>query len=349
MPDPAFDTVLLVSVGLSPQVVTETLHALHAAGEALPARLVLLTTRRGAEVVRDHLTDPVSGQIAAWGREWDVVGAAALAGRAEIVEIDSDSGDMDAARSLAQFAAGAARLVHDLTSRPDVALHVSVAGGRKPAASILGILMALHGREQDRLSHVLVEPEGVVGSDFFFPARRPRKLFGRDGRAIEASAVRIRLLDLPFPRLGPHLRDGFDAPAAFEGAIRGAACTPRLVIDRSASRLFWDGEGHVWPPMPLAFLSMVAEARLSGQGGISRTETPREAFLRHYREVPRARDLALTDPLDGEWVEEKVSRVNALARDCEIRPGGGILVRRFGPRARSAYRIALTPQDIRIH
>ncbi|MFC3118260.1 CRISPR-associated ring nuclease Csm6 [Jhaorihella thermophila] len=266
MPEPVPDTVLLVSVGLSPQVVTETLHALREAGKALPSRLILLTTRRGAEAVRDHLTDPVSGQIAAWGRAWDVAGADALAGRAEIVEIDSDSGDMDAARSLALFAAGAARLVRDLTSQPDVALHVSIAGGRKPAAAILGILMALHGRAQDRLSHVLVEPEGVVGSDFFFPSPQPRKLFGRDGRAIDASAVRIRLLELPFPRLGPNLRDGFDAPTAFEEAIRGADSAPRLVIDRSSSSLTWDGEGHVWPPMPLAFLSMVAEARIAGQG-----------------------------------------------------------------------------------
>lgn len=347
MTDCCADKVLLVSVGLSPQVVTETLHALHMRGDGVPSRLVLLTTRQGAQVTCDHLLDPVEGQIAAWGREWDVSDVGALARNAEIVEIDSDSGDMDASRALVLFVQKAAMIIRDLTASEDCSLHVSIAGGRKPAAAMLGVLMALYGRPQDRLSHVLIEPESIVGSDFFFPTRQSRRLFGRDGRAVDAADVRVRLLDLPFPRLRGHLQDGFDFQAAIDAAVRGIADAPRLVVVPSEGRISWDGQEHDWPPMPLAFLAMLADACISGRG-ISRTRTPREAFMAFYREVPRSRRLALPDPLDGEWVEEKVSRVNALARGSGIRPGGGPLVRRSGPWAASEYRLALTPRDIRI-
>ncbi|WP_072745998.1 CRISPR-associated ring nuclease Csm6 [Oceanicella actignis] len=254
---------------------------------------------------------------------------------------------MDAARALALFARRASALIGELTASDEGSLHVSIAGGRKPAAAMLGALMALHGRPQDRLSHVLVEPEWLAGSDFFFPARRARRFFGPDGRAVDAAEARVRLLDLPFPRLRKALPGGLDPHAAVEAAFDDAIDAPRLVVDPAQGRLWWDGMAMDWPPAPLAFLAMLAEACLSGRG-VPRTGAPREAFMAHYRKAPRARRLDLPDPLDGEWVEEKVSRLNALARDCGMRPGGGALARRHGARAQSECRLALTPQDIRL-
>lgn len=338
------DRVLMVSVGLSPQVVTETLHALFAAGEDLPARLILITTGRGANVIRDHLIDPESGQIAAWGREWGISGAEVLAGATEIVAIETDSGDMDAHRGHALFARDAERLIRSVTECPGTRLHVSITGGRKTAAAMLSVLMALYGRAEDRVTHILVEPEMAVGLDFFFPTRTERKIFAAGGAAIDSSKVRLRLVDLPVTGLSSGM------PAEVQDRIRKAFAIqikdPRLRVHRSEGKVNWDGVSHVWPPQPVAFLAMLAADRLSGRPGLSRSGTPRSHFLNHYRITKDARKLDLPDPLDGEWVEEKVSRVNKLAKDCRIRPGGGNLVQREGPRAGATYRVAVGASDI---
>ena len=330
--------VLMVSVGLSPQVVTETLHALFAAGEGLPTRLILITTARGANAIRDHLIDAENGQIVAWGREWGIDGAGALAGATEIVAIETDSGDMEANRGLALFARDAERLIREVTDCPDTRLHVSIAGGRKTAAAMLSVLMALHGRPQDRVTHVLVEPETAVGSDLFFPTRSGRKIFAVGGAAVDSSAVVLRLVDLPLTRL----RLGDRLTPAFGQQIDD----PRLLVHRSEGRVYWDGTGHDWPPQPVAFLAMLSEQRLSGGPGISRSGTPLARFQGHYNITKDARRMALPDPLDGEWMEEKVSRVNKLAKDCNMRPGGGNLVQREGPRASAIYRVAVDGDDI---
>ena len=48
------DSVLLAVCGLSPQIVTETLYALHREGR-FPSRAILLTTRQGETLVREKL------------------------------------------------------------------------------------------------------------------------------------------------------------------------------------------------------------------------------------------------------------------------------------------------------
>ena len=46
--------------------------------------------------------------------------------------------------------------VRALTADPNASLHVSIAGGRKTMGFYVGYALSLFGREQDRLSHVLV-------------------------------------------------------------------------------------------------------------------------------------------------------------------------------------------------
>lgn len=345
MADPAPRSALLISVGLSPQIVTETLHALMEEGAPLPDRLILLTTRRGEAAVREHLLDSRTGRIAAWGREWRVAGAAGLAARAELVLTDSPSGDVETARAVAHFTRVAARLIAELTADPASALHVSLAGGRKSAAAALAVLMALHGRPQDRLTHVLVEPEEAAGSDLFYPRRRGvPAVFAQGGRGVDPAAARVRLVDLPFVGLGG------DASAAMAEALTGRLAThlggPRLVINGETGRVTWDGSAHTWPPQPAAFLAMLVEDLKSGGRGLPRTSTPRARFFRHYARRARGGAMALPDPLDGEWMEEKASRVNRLARDCGIASASGPLVRREGRRSSATYRLALDPTEV---
>lgn len=59
--------------------------------------------------------------------------------------------------------------IRQLTQNDNISLHVSISGGRKTMGFYAGYALSLHGRAQDRLSHVLVEEEFEFITDFFYP------------------------------------------------------------------------------------------------------------------------------------------------------------------------------------
>ena len=105
------------------------------------------------------------------------------------------------------------------------------------------------------------------------------------------------------------------------------------------------------PPSIAAFLAWLAAETASGRGAVPRVGAPRDGYLAHLRAfagpggVERAR-RRLSDPLDPEWMEEKVARTNKLGTDCGMRPRGARLVQRVGARAAAGYRLALDPAEI---
>ncbi len=341
--------ILVASLGLSPQVVTETLHALWTDRRWLPDRLVLLATPRAAALARAVLLDPEAGAIAGWGRDWGVPGAQALAAAAELVVAETDSGDTDAEAGAIAFAEAAWRVLARLAADPGTELHVSLAGGRKVAAALLAILMSVLGRPQDRLSHVLVQPEAAAGAGLFYPAPAPRPVLAA-GAAVDAAALRVVLFDIPFPRLAL----GSDAAGAlgdFFARLSREARPVRLTVDRAAGRLIWDGRAMPMPPAVAAFVAWLAAEQAAGRDGVPRVGATRAGYLAEYRCFAgrAAADGRLPDPLDPEWIEEKAARANKIADAAGARPRGARLIQRLGDRARALYRLALDPGEIGFH
>ncbi len=81
------------------------------------------------------------------------------------------------------------QLVRTFTADPTTHLHVSLAGGRKTMGYYLGYALSLYGRQQDSLSHVMVD-ESLLNGDFFYP--KPHE------------DIKVMLANVPFVRL----RDG---------------------------------------------------------------------------------------------------------------------------------------------
>lgn len=344
--------VLVQSVGLSPQVVTETLHALWTGRGWLPDRLILLATPRAAELARAVLLDPATGAIAAWAAEWEVPGGARLGAEAELALAATDSGDIDGELGALALAEAAWRVLAPLAADPATEIHVSIAGGRKPAAALLGILMAVLGRPQDGMSHVLVQPEAAAAAGLFYPARQPRQVLAGAGTTADASALRITLIDVPFPRLG-QTAAGAEGLRAFFDRLSQDGRRRRLVFDLASGRLSWDGAELRLQPAIAAFLGWIARAQAEGAEGVPRVGARAEGYLAAYGAVagPAARARAaarLPDPLDPEWMEEKAARANKLADAAGIRPRGARLVQVAGARARAVYRLALDRAEIAI-
>jgi CRISPR-associated protein (TIGR02584 family) len=72
-----------------------------------------------------------------------------------------------------------------------------------------GSALALFGRPQDRLSHVLVDPPFESHPNFFYPTRRRNIIYtaAPDSRPLDTSAAVVTLADIPFVRLRQWLPD----------------------------------------------------------------------------------------------------------------------------------------------
>ncbi len=193
-PSPSSTPTILLSVaGLSPQVITETLYCLIAKSKPpVPIREIrVVTTRAGAERVREQLLHPRHGWFHRFCRDFQIPPGSILFDLSCILVPRGPGGEpLDDVRTPADNALVAdsiLSLVRDLTRDAGTSLHCSVAGGRKTMGLFLGIAFQLFARSQDRLSHVLVWPPEMEGHrEFFYPPPRPTA-YRRAGRPSAAA------------------------------------------------------------------------------------------------------------------------------------------------------------------
>lgn len=152
--------ILLAVCGLSPQVITETLHALAVERQPafVPTEIRLITTSEGAERARLSLLSEEPGRLARLCRDYDL--PAITFGFEDIEVLRDASGaplaDIRTPEDNLRMADLITARVRTLTADPGSALHISIAGGRKTMGYSVGYALSLFGRPQDRLSHVLV-------------------------------------------------------------------------------------------------------------------------------------------------------------------------------------------------
>lgn len=199
MPD-----VLIALCGLTPQVVTETLWALHHRTPPIdPVEIWILTTKAGRKACLEKLLG-TNRALAQFVREYRPRPVPRCPASHVVVLTGADGRLLEDVRTEQDNAAMAdqiAAFIRRQTERPNIQLHCSVAGGRKTMGALLASALQLFGREQDRLYHVLVPPAFESHDRFFFPSTRPGWLTGRDGRRLNPKQARIELAELPYVRL----------------------------------------------------------------------------------------------------------------------------------------------------
>lgn len=234
---------LVCVVGLSPQVVTETLYALahDDADHFVPCELHVITTVAGARRVRAELLD--SGVL---DRLLQQLGAAAAGGApqlavqvhvvrrqgVEVEDIDSVGDDT----ALGDTVLGVMR---PLAADPGCAIHASLAGGRKSMGFYIGYVLSLIGRAQDRLSHVLVNAPFEGRGDFFYPPAPAQALPLPGGGQVSTAQARLVLAPVAFVRMSDGLPEQLRREdIGFEDLVRRAqlAMAPFRVELAPASR-----------------------------------------------------------------------------------------------------------------
>lgn len=324
--------ILLVVTGLSPQVVTETLYALAvrpATGQAafVPTEVHLITTEQGAAHARLNLLSEDPGWFQRLRREYGLP-SMKFDGDTIHVVTDANGRPLDDIRTPADnenVADFIADRVRALTRDRDSAVHVSLAGGRKTMGYYLGYALSLYGREQDRLSHVLVSPPFESHPEFYYPSRAQRVIHTREPkpRPLDCRQAEVQLAEIPFVRmrhgLDERLLEGKARFTESVAAAQQAMNLPELVLDLGARRIRAAGKVIHLPPSQLALLAVFARRAQRGEPslaappkGVSDPEWKRRYLDEYLRIVGEMADTdetdrALRDGMDGDYFSTKLS------------------------------------------
>lgn len=279
---------LLATTGASPQVVTETLYAIHQANQLWPDDIYLITTSFGkGKAVKGLIED---GHLQRLCEELNRP-MPAFDAMHVLVTPGADGTEVEDARSLADHEALANFImtqVRDRTSKPDASLHASLAGGRKTMTFYIGYAMSLFGRVQDTLSHVLVSEGYENIPDFWFPTlAESHRYVDNRGQPLDANAAQVTLAPIPFIRhrrnLPQVLLQNSTSVKFVElvalinlgenpGALRLMVDLPEKVIrlHDSNNQISLDFKPGL---LDLAFYSMMARATKTGDSELTRPQT----------------------------------------------------------------------------
>lgn len=360
--------ILLVACGLTPQVVTETIYALAVRRPPLvPTEVHLLATRESAQCARLSLLSKEPGWFHRLRRDYDL--PSIRLDDSTIHELTGADGevfsDIRTVEENERTADAITELVRDLTSDPEAALHVSLAGGRKTMGFYLAYALSLFARPQDRLSHVLVSAPYESHPEFFYPTPQPRVIYTRppDQRPLDTSAAQVTLAEIPFVRLRHGLpRELLEGRASFIEVVRAAQRAvgpPELILRLRERRVQAGGVEVRLPPAELAYLAWIARRRLSGRPG---PECPSdggtnpeyaEEFLEEYRLVlgPMGADertaRALRAGMEKSYFLQRRSKLARALRTVLGPNAEPYLIRTTGRRPYTRYELSLAPEQIR--
>lgn len=294
---------LLVLTGLSPQVVTETIYAL-ARQELpwIPDAVHLLTTSQGAHLARESLLGGSGGWFHRICKDYDLTKIKFSASDIHVLR-DSKGDPLDDIRTSQENADAAddiTRHVQRLTSSEDSSLHVSIAGGRKTMGFYLGYALSLFGREQDRLSHVLVDDSFANHPNFFYPTPYDHIISSnKQGKVIPQNArtATVGLADIAFVRmrygLPPELRQGKLSFAQAVGALNASLAPVALHFNRERREIEVAGLTLKLPPSEFAIYAAIAWNSKKGNAPLT---------------------APIKDIADCEWS----TQVSALLRECGV-------------------------------
>lgn len=306
--------VLIVLVGRSPAVLTETIHALvHEIGgrRFVPTSVVVLTTAEGRTAVTEALLQPgIEGTR--WQRLFAVLDMPLLPLTEASIQVPQlegvDIADAHSRDELDLMGDLILLTLREHTSRDDTAVVLSMSGGRKSMSHLAGQAMSIRARAWDRLVHVVVQPAWLEQmGEFTFPDAQDGEYegFDEEGQALEGSPcawnqVELRLTDEPFLLLRPLLeaRPEFKdtAKTSFRELVAMLSAAPPMELAYSSNkRQMWlrgessapeDAKPLKLTPVQLAYLQIV----------IARGQVPR----------PCSDELAIAWCL--EWEEVTLSR-----------------------------------------
>ena len=311
--------ILLSVTGMSPAVVTETLYALVTEKNFIPTEIQVITTIQGRnkllsallgiEAERKERKGALQEFIEDYGSQYgfdhihfneDCIHIIEDTNGEQLPDIRTPKENEHAANSIVQ-------LVGKLCQDDETQLHVSIAGGRKTMGFFMGYALSLYGREQDNLSHVLVDEEFETLSNFYY--RKPKEyriVNDRNGKELDASQANIMLAEIPWVRLGLGVPEDLKQQAiSYSDSVKNAQAlleAPSLTFlspIEDCLVTFGSKTIKLAPRGYALFLSLVIAKKQGWNVGTGNREEARtiETYLKIYRQMKN--DVEMENRLKG--------------------------------------------------
>ena len=230
---------LITVLGSSPAVITETLyglgqHYLEDNSNLFPSKMIVFTTTHGEKIYRkSEIENHIKQLCDDYKLPKDIIDKDEK-GKYKNISINvvkgSDGELLDDIHNEKAQKAMANELTHnirELTKNSSVAIHASIAGGRKSMSFYMGYIFSMFARPCDALSHVLVSPVAYEFSDFKYPTKkeyliknnRGETIIDEEGTAYDARNAIVELSEIPFIRLNSVLSDHSDSELSYSETI----------------------------------------------------------------------------------------------------------------------------------
>lgn len=263
--------ILLAVCGMTPQVIIETLYALHQENRRVDA-VHVITTRKGKEKINAHLLSPIDGQYPRYLKDYGIDPHTIAFDFEHVhsvrdingIEIDDIEGEEENERFLETCLNQSYRFTKD----PETAVYFSIAGGRKTMSACLMVAAQFYGRSQDRVYHVLVSPEYESNHEFYYPPpdSRPIELKNDQGQPYikETRYATVTLVPIPFVSIRDKLSEGMlrepeDPATLMLSLVRESPS--QLIIDLTTSKIIYKKMELDMMPARLALYAFFARLK----------------------------------------------------------------------------------------
>jgi CRISPR-associated protein (TIGR02584 family) len=364
-------------VGLNPQVITETLYALHQQKRGVEA-VHVITTRRGREAIEIQLLSPKTGRYFRYLEEYGIPPGYIDFGHQNIHTIVDEEGfeidDIDGEGENELLLRKCLDLTFRFTSDIHTRVFFSIAGGRKTMSACLMVAAQLYARPDDRIYHILVSSEFESSENFYYPPLIPgpvelRDRFGR--RCIrESDHAQIALLHIPFITIRDQLAPGLlQAPADPETLLHTLIRDDQygLTVDLATGKLIFKNQAFAMMPARLALYAFFVMQKKNCHKPLRSCRNCTDCYLDFiqisarqdeitdlYRKIARSREPSeMSDSgITGLTAENFNSYKGKVRRDLAGAFGfyiaGRIAVEGKGKRPDTRYGIRMDRDQIRI-
>jgi CRISPR-associated protein (TIGR02584 family) len=318
--------ILLAVIGLTPQVVTETIYALARLETPFyPTELHIITTQEGFSRIRLTLLGDHPAWLTRLRKDYQLPAIAFDESHIHVLtdnegialeDIRTDADNECLANTITQTIAR-------LTQDNHCALHVSLAGGRKTMGYYAGYALSLFARPQDRLSHVLVSAPFESHPEFYYPTPYRNIVYTRDKKPLDTQEAEVSLAQIPFVRIRHELPSELLAgKLTFSQTVEQAqvALAPANIIFDAPNKSVTAANLPIkLSPILMAFYWLFLDDRVKKGSGIHYTQSDdlTARFLGQYARLVGAHsgDYAQTEQaleregIDKAYFEEKLSRI----------------------------------------
>ena len=282
--------ILIAVAGTTPQIVTESIFALHQQHNIVIDKILLLTTSAFHQHCHDALLfkdEQGLNIIQRLQQDWNLPeiqfdDSCIL----EMTNADANIKDVVTEQDVQAAAEFILQLIQTLTLNKDNCLHVSLAGGRKTLTYYLGYAMSLYARRHDSLHHVFVD-SAYHHSEFYYPTPAPKMIYTEQGM-LDASKAKISLVSVPYIQLRGFLPTHqlehaltFSESARFYDMLNSPVA---LIVDIPNRLICCSGAEIQLSPANFAFYLMMVEDLMSAHEGfdIPTAETPDPTLALFY-------------------------------------------------------------------